>query len=70
MGCAIGLDFSWVIKVLWFAITNPLPSQITATSLCLIKVFLVIHVIANIRYGYRLVLNMVVRKTSIVFTCK
>ncbi len=45
--------------------TNPLSSQITASSLCLIRVFLVIPIIANIKYGCKHALKIIVKKTLI-----
>jgi len=45
-------------------------SQITTTSLCLINVFLAIPDVANLTYGYKPTLNIVVKNTSIAFTCK
>ncbi len=70
MGYEIGLDSGWIIETLYFAITDPLSSQITRASLCLIRVSLVIPIIANLRYACGPTLNMVVKKTSLIFTCK
>jgi hypothetical protein len=43
--------------------------EIIAPSLCLIRVSFVILVVANLLYGFKLALNMLVKKTLVAFTC-
>jgi len=45
-------------------------SEITTASLCLTKVSFIIPALANLRYGCKPALNMLIKKTLVVFTYK
>jgi hypothetical protein len=44
-------------------------SMFHPTSLCLIRASLVMPIVASLKYGYKLVLNIMVKKTSVALTC-
>jgi len=50
--------------------TSPLYSEITVVSLFLIKVSFVIPIVANLRYGCKIVLKIIGRKKLVAFICK
>jgi hypothetical protein len=49
---------------------GPLSSHIIATSLCLITISLATLAIANLQYGYKHALKIVIRNTSIALIYK